>query len=154
MTASILVIRIRGRASTPWDIQETLDRLRLYNHYNAMIYPAEEQIVGMIRRVQSYVTWGELNMEGAKAIISRLETFKGKLDEGIIKEKMGITLEEFLRDLVEGRIRLNKQDFVKLPIRLHPPKKGFKGKVNSFLGSGGELGYRGDKINELVRRMV
>jgi large subunit ribosomal protein L30 len=38
--------------------------------------------------------------------------------------------------------------------RLHPPSKGFKGKIKRGYGSGGELGYRGEKINELLRRML
>ncbi|MBW3022557.1 uL30 family ribosomal protein [Candidatus Woesearchaeota archaeon] len=39
--------------------------------------------------------------------------------------------------------------------RLHPPRKGFgrKGVKKSFK-EGGALGYRGDKINELIKRMI
>jgi large subunit ribosomal protein L30 len=37
---------------------------------------------------------------------------------------------------------------------LHPPTKGFKGKIKKSYSAGGELGYRGEKINELIKRMV
>jgi len=38
--------------------------------------------------------------------------------------------------------------------RLRPPKKGFKGKVKRSFAAGGEAGYRGEEINELLKRMV
>ncbi|QKQ99941.1 50S ribosomal protein L30 [Metallosphaera tengchongensis] len=152
--SSLLVIRIRGSASAPWNIQEVLKMLRLENQYNAIVFPKDESIIGSLRKVQSYVTWGELNMDGAKALLYRMETYRGKLDEKILRESLNISLEEFTKNMVEGKIKLSDIDVLKLPIRLHPPRKGFKGKINAFLGSGGELGYRGEAINELVRRMV
>ncbi|MCH1771899.1 MULTISPECIES: 50S ribosomal protein L30 [Metallosphaera] len=152
--SSILIVRIRGSASTPWDLQEVLEMLRLSKQYSAMVYPKQDDIVGMVRKVQSYVTWGELNMDGAKALMSRIETVKGALDQSFIEKELGLSTEDFIKKLVDGELKLNSIPSIKLPIRLHPPRKGFKGKINSFIGSGGELGYRGEKINELVRRMV
>ncbi|AEB96048.1 50S ribosomal protein L30 [Metallosphaera cuprina] len=150
---SILAIRIRGSAATPWQAQETLTMLNLSKQYNAVVYPRNDSIIGMLRKVQSYITWGELNSEGAKALISRIETSHGKLNDKIIKEKFHST-DELIQRLVQGEVKLSEIEGVKLPIRLHPPKGGFKGKTNAFIGAGGEVGYRGEKINELVKRMV
>jgi large subunit ribosomal protein L30 len=36
--------------------------------------------------------------------------------------------------------------------RLHPPRKGHKGIKQSFK-TGGELGYHGEAINELIKKM-
>nr|WP_252896805.1 50S ribosomal protein L30 [Metallosphaera hakonensis] len=143
--SSIVVIRLRGSASTPWEIQETLEMLRLKRNYNAMIYPKDDNIVGMVRKVQSYVTWGELNLEGIKAIISKIRTAEGPLNEEITKKYFGMSMEDLISKIVQGQIRINQSPMLKLPIRLHPPRKGFKGKINSFLGAGGELGYRAEK---------
>ena len=38
--------------------------------------------------------------------------------------------------------------------RLHPPRGGFKGSTKKPYSDGGELGYRGPAINELIRRMI
>jgi len=38
--------------------------------------------------------------------------------------------------------------------RLHPPKGGFKGSVKKPYNAGGELGYRGSAINDLIMRMI
>jgi len=43
---------------------------------------------------------------------------------------------------------------VKPVFRLHPPRGGFKGSIRKPYGAGGELGYRGAAINELIRRML
>jgi large subunit ribosomal protein L30 len=37
--------------------------------------------------------------------------------------------------------------------RLHPPRKGYKGIRNS-VKEGGSLGYRGEAINDLAKRMA
>ena len=52
-----------------------------------------------------------------------------------------------------------KAQFQKLPdveprFRIHPPSKGYKGKTKKGFNAGGEAGYRGEAINELVKRMV
>jgi large subunit ribosomal protein L30 len=36
---------------------------------------------------------------------------------------------------------------------MHPPKKGFKRTVKRPYRDRGELGYRGEAINELIKRM-
>jgi large subunit ribosomal protein L30 len=38
--------------------------------------------------------------------------------------------------------------------KLHPPRKGFKGKTKKSFAAGGEAGYRGEKISELLKRMT
>jgi len=38
--------------------------------------------------------------------------------------------------------------------RLHPPSKGFKGKVKRSYASGGVAGYRAETINDLLRQMI
>ena len=50
-------------------------------------------------------------------------------------------------------------EFQKLPnvqpvFKLRPPSKGFKGKTKKGFSAGGEAGYLGEKINELIKRMV
>ena len=43
----------------------------------------------------------------------------------------------------------------KTPFRLHPPRKGFERKgIKIPFKKGGALGYRGDKINDLIKRMM
>jgi len=58
--------------------------------------------------------------------------------------------EDTLKVLQQKRGKKNKKFF-----SLHPPIKGFerKGTKKSFK-EGGALGYRGEKINDLLKRMI
>ena len=40
-----------------------------------------------------------------------------------------------------------------MPIRMHPPRKGYRGIKQSYK-AGGDLGYRGKEINSLIKRMA
>lgn len=48
-----------------------------------------------------------------------------------------------------------KGDKLKAFFRLSPPRKGFERKgIKAHFSKGGTLGYRGAKINELIKRMI
>lgn len=110
----------------------------------------------MLKTAQNFVTWGEVSKE----IIANLLKKKGRLagnkkltDE--YAQKFGF---KSLEDLAEA-IHNCKVEYWKLPsvqpyFRLHPPTKGFKGKIKKGYNMGGELGYRGEKINDLLERMI
>jgi large subunit ribosomal protein L30 len=111
---------------------------------------------GMLKRVQSYVTWGEISKE----TLAELLTKRGRLagDKELTEEyakKVGCNS---LSDLAEA-IANCKVDYSKLPqiqpvFKLHPPRKGFKGTTKKNFRAGGEAGYRGEAINDLVKRMT
>ncbi|RLI45728.1 50S ribosomal protein L30, partial [Candidatus Bathyarchaeota archaeon] len=61
-------------------------------------------------------------------------------------------------DLAEAiyktEVEFNRLPNVKPVFRLHPPKKGFKGKVKKSYAAGGVTGYRGEAINDIIKRMI
>jgi large subunit ribosomal protein L30 len=82
----------------------------------------------MIKKVKDYVTYGEIDDETEKLLV----------------EKRG----EKTKDK-EGK------EVMKKFFRLSPPRKGFGRKGIKFAFSqGGALGYRGTKINDLIKRML
>jgi large subunit ribosomal protein L30 len=111
---------------------------------------------GMLKRVQSYVTWGEISKE----TLAELLTKRGRLagDKELTEEyakKVGC---KSISDLAEAIVNC-KVDYAKLPeiqpvFKLHPPRKGFKGTTKKNFRAGGEAGYRGEAINDLVKRMA
>ena len=56
------------------------------------------------------------------------------------------------KGLTEGKTVMRDVPGLKPVFRLHPPRKGYEGIKRSFK-EGGALGYRGEKINHLIRRM-
>ena len=124
----IAVVRIRGSIKLKKEVKDTLDMLRLYKQNFCVVVNATPSIMGMIKKVASYITWGEIGDETLT----------------LLKEKRG----EKTKDK-EGK-EVEKPFF-----RLHPPRKGFERKgIKLPFKVGGVLGYRGDKINDLINRMI
>jgi len=56
--------------------------------------------------------------------------------------------------MVAGSVTLKslEQFRIKPLLRLHPPRKGLRGKKRSYQ-QGGDLGYHGEQINEMLYKM-
>lgn len=124
----LAVIRIRGLVGLKKTIKDTLEMLRLYRKNYCVILENKPETLGMIKKVKDYVTYGEVDEQTLK-LLDEKKAEKTKDKEG--KE----TTKKFFR--------------------LNPPKKGFGRKgIKASYSVGGTLGYRGEKINELIKRMV
>ncbi|MEM3138430.1 MAG: 50S ribosomal protein L30, partial [Thermofilaceae archaeon] len=62
--------------------------------------------------------------------------------------------EKLAEALLSGTASLDKLTSFKPVFRLAPPKGGFKRTIKKHYNDGGELGYRGYKINELLLTMI
>lgn len=124
----IAVIRIRGGIDVKIGLKDTLDMLRLYRKNYCVVMDDRPEILGMIKKVKDFVTYGEIDDDVLKLLIEKRGQ-KAKDDEG--KE----SLKKFFR--------------------LSPPRKGFERKgIKIGFNAGGALGYRGKYINDLIKRMV
>ncbi len=88
----------------------------------------------------------------------RLVGNKPLTDEVVDKylEKHGVKggIPALAKALLEGKVMLHKLEFIKPVFRLHPPRGGFKKSTKRPYNDGGELGYRGKAINDLIKRMI
>ena len=150
------MVKVRGTISAQREARETLELLRLPKTNNAVLIDNRPSYIGMLYRVQNYVTWGEISKETVALMLKkrgRLAGGKKLTDEAV--EKLGYKSIDALADAIASC----KVEFQKLPnvqplFKLHPPKKGFKGKTKKSFSAGGEAGYRGEKISELIKRMA
>ncbi|MEO3992881.1 MAG: 50S ribosomal protein L30 [Desulfurococcaceae archaeon TW002] len=157
MSVLYAIIRLRGRSGVLPDVAETLRKLRLTRKYMVVIYPKNPSIDGMLAVVKDWVTWGEIDKETLKELLVRRGRLVGNkpITEEFIKEKYGMSIDDFVKALIDGELQLHKLDDVIKPVfRLHPPKGGFKKSTRKPIGSDGELGYRGTEINKLLQRMM
>ena len=152
----IIAVRIRGTIRAPLKARETLQMLRLTRSNYAVLIDNRPSFLGMLKTAQNFITWGEASEETVKILIKdrgRLVGNKKLTDE--YAQKTGYNSIEKLKEKVFNcRIEYRKLPNIEPVFRLHPPTKGFKGKVKKDYGMGGELGYRGEKINELIKRMI
>jgi len=130
----VAIVRIRGTLNITQDISDTMDMLRLYKKNICVVYDRTDSIMGMVKKMQGYITWGEISEEVYKELVQkRAEEFKGD-DEKFFE--------------------FEKKKYKKY-IRLQPPKKGYgRNGTKAPFTKGGALGYRAEKINDLLKRMM
>lgn len=76
-----------------------------------------------------------------------------RLSDEYIKSKTSFTsIAELSKAVMAGEFKLVAVPGLKKVFRLHPPTKGYIATKRPFKDLG-DLGYRGEKINELIIRM-
>jgi large subunit ribosomal protein L30 len=126
--SKLVAIRIRGKVGVQKKVEDTLNMLRLKQKHVCCIVPDTPAFRGMMKKASHIVTWGLLDEETENLLVDK----RGKKTTN-----------------AEGKT-LAKRFF-----RLAPPKGGFERKgIKKPYSVGGALGYRGSKINELIKRMI
>jgi large subunit ribosomal protein L30 len=151
-----IVIRVRGNINVRKTIKDTLKMLRLNRVNHCVIIPESNEYKGMLKKAKDYITWGEVDSK----LVNEVLTIRGKLDgdnpitdKHVKSNSKFKSLTDFSTKLASGDAKFTDIKSMKPVIRLHPPRKGYEGIKRPF-SLGGALGYRGDKINDLVRRMI
>ncbi len=152
----LVAVKVRGTVSAQREARETLQFLHLMHTNHAVIIDNRASYKGMLKRVQSYVTWGEASKETVAAMLQKRGRLAG--DKKLTDEYLQKTGYKSFDDLADAIVNC-KAEFLKLPdiqplFKLHPPSKGYKGKTKKSFKAGGEAGYRGKEINALVLRMI
>ncbi len=148
------VVLVRGLVNVRQEIRDTIRRLRLTRVNHAVVVPETPEIKGMLNYAQGYVTWGEIDKETLEHLLLKWGRFEGDVPvtKKEIEARTGMSWDEFLDAVLSNKIKLS--DIGIKPFRLHPPRKGYeRGGVKRSYKAGGALGYRGEAINELLRRM-
>ena len=155
----LLIIRLRGVYGVPYYIERSLQSLRLTHKFNAILTKNNPSMLGTLRQVKDYVTWGDVK----SADIARLLKERGLLmGETRVTDKFAE--EAFAKDSVDslakaissGEITLKTlwQKGVKPVFRLHPPSGGFESTIKRAYTNNGQLGYRGAAIATLMTDMT
>ncbi|MEK6951345.1 MAG: 50S ribosomal protein L30 [Nanoarchaeota archaeon] len=140
--AKLAVIVVRGEAKVSRPIVDTLRLLRLERKNHCVVVEDTPSLRGMINKVKDYVTWGELSEENFQELVRK----RGKLYLGRLMDSQKKYQYQTL--LVHGK-------HYKSYFTLNPPRQGFGRKgIKMAFSVGGALGYRGDKINDLIQRMI
>lgn len=151
----IAAIRVRGRTGIKREIADTLDMLKLTRINHAVLIEETPSYKGMLQKAKDYITWGEVDEETVAKLISKRGKIAGndKITEDYIKENTDFSsVEELSKAVVDSKVKL-EDNGVKPVFRLHPPRKGYEDIKKTFVESG-SLGYRGDKIGDLINKMI
>jgi large subunit ribosomal protein L30 len=148
-----LVIRLRGNIGVHPDILDTLKRLNMPTKYSAVLIQDTPSNKGMLNKVTDYVTWGEIAEDSLEAMMMKRGRLAGdeRITEDVLKrENLGTPKELAKLIMTQGSL----PSCIKKTFRLTPPSGGFKKSIKRHVRSGGELGYRGEGINELLKKMI
>jgi large subunit ribosomal protein L30 len=153
---SILAIRIRGGVNASMRVEDTLKMLRLDKNMASTLLDDRPSYMGMLQHAKDYLTWGEPTIETIQLLLNKRGKQAGNnpINEDTLQELGFESLNALAKALHSTEVEFHKLKGIKPFFRLHPPKKGFKRSVKRPYKSKGELGDRGEKINQLAKRMV
>lgn len=152
----LAVIRVRGISDISREIKETLQMLHLTRNCHATLIDDRPSYLGMLRKARNCLVWGEVSEESIKLLLEKRGRLIGnKKLTGEYAQKTGNeTLIALAKSIHELKVEYGSLPDIKPVFRLHPPKKGFRGKVKRSYSAGGVTGYRGEAINDLIERMI
>ena len=160
----IIIIRICGQwERIPKEIQLILAKFHLKELNNAIILFYNTENFKMVKLIESYVTWGYIN----KYLIEDLLRKRGsvtlgnnepnELDNVAIENSLGrlgiVCIEDIIFELTKET--KNAKDVLNYLgyFKLEKNDDGFD-KANISFEKGGNQGFRGDKINALLKKMI
>jgi len=152
----LVAIRIRGLSDFSQEVKDTLSMLRLTRNCHATLLDDRPDYNGMLRKSKDCLTWGEVSQENILLLLTKRGRVVGDKDltDEYVKELGYKSLDDLADAIFKVDVEFNGLPEVKPVFRLRPPKKGFKGKIKRSYAAGGEAGYRGVAINDLLKRMV
>ena len=152
----LVVVRIRGVVSAQKETRETLQFLHLLHTNHAVLIDSRPAYKGMLQRVNSYITYGEPSKETVAIMLQKRAKLAGdkKLTDEYIQKAGYKSIDDLAEAIVNCKVQFQKLPDVQPLFKLHPPSKGYKGKTKRGFKAGVEAGYRGEAINELVKRMI
>ncbi len=151
------IIKLRGSVGIRPEIKHTLRLLRLHKVNHCAIVEENDYYKGMIKKVKDYIAWGEISEDMLELLLKNRGRLEGgkRLAEQYLRENTPYgSFKELAHALYVGEVGMKDlmEYKIKPVFRLHPPRKGHKG-IKRSVKEGGELGYHGDKINELLYKM-
>ena len=155
MANAYLVVRIKGQADCPYWATTTMNLLKLDKKYRATILPVKDNTLGMLRKVQHYVSWVEIDASLAQELIEKKARKSGyqKITDEDLKELGFANSSELATALADGKATLSKLKPLKPWFALAPPVHGFKRSTKKLYGQKGVLGAN-KELDTIVRRMI
>ncbi len=138
----IVAVQVRGLVGVRKTVKDTLKLLGLTRVNQCVVLKNDPSIQGMLIKVKDYVTFGPVTKE----LITKLVAARGIEQHGRTGDSKG----KYTYSCFEFSGKKYKRCF-----RLNPPRKGYgRAGIKRSFNMGGALGDRGEKISDLVERML
>ena len=147
---------MRGVTGIHREIGQTLDMLHLNRNCQATLIDNKSSNLGMLRKAKDQLTWGEASKETIASLLKERGRLVGnkKINDEYAKGIGYESLDKLAETIYKLEIEYSRLPNIKPIFRLRPPKKGYGGKVKRSYTTSGVTGYRGEAINDLIRKMI
>lgn len=152
----LAVVRVRGDIGTRQDVRDTLRMLGLTRVNHCILVDDSPTYKGMLQKAKDVITWGEVSKDTLDALLRKRGRLVGdkKLSDEYFKSSTQFpSIGEFAEAVHLSKVELSAMPELKKVFRLRPPRKGYEATKRPFRDMG-SLGYRGEKINDLLGRMI
>lgn len=153
----VAAVRIRGHRKVRTTTEDALRSLRLTRANHCVVVPASQEYLGQLQKAKDYLTWGPVDAKQVAELIrtrGRLEGDAPVTDAVVAKGTKYKSIDEFAQAIALGEAKYDALPNVTPIFRLMPPRKGFKGGTKRSVAAHGNLGDRGPKMGELLKRMI
>lgn len=154
--AAYAIVRVLGQSKVNYNIQHTMELLGVNRANHCTVVPVNDSTTGMVNVVKDYCTFGIVDEATlAEMLVKRGMTTGDKplTDEYVKANSEFADIPALAKAVAAGDAKLKDVKGLKPVFRLHPPIKGYEGNKRPFV-SGGALGNREEKINDLIKRML
>ncbi|KAJ8598284.1 hypothetical protein CTAYLR_006014 [Chrysophaeum taylorii] len=157
------VIRIRGIIGVSPKVRKILQLLRLRQLHNGVFVKLNGSTSKMLRLVEPYIAYGYPNLKSVRELIYKRGY--GKVDKkripidsnAVVEDALGacdiICVEDLIHEIYTVGPHFTKVNNFLWPFKLSSPTGGFKQKLLHY-NEGGDAGLRGEKIHELIKKML
>jgi large subunit ribosomal protein L30 len=152
----IAVVRIRGSANVPSDQRRILEQLGLGRPNNMVLVEDNETYLGMLQKVRHLVTFGPPSVGIIEYLLRKRGQVKGygRLTDQYVMDNCGFSsISDLAQKIHDSSADLKDVPMLNRTFRCSPPSKGYRNVKRSFK-VGGSLGNRGEKIDNLLKRMI
>merc|ERR1712098_986127 len=157
------VMRIRGINGVHPKPRKVLQLFRLRQINNGVFIKLNKATLNMLKIAEPYVAWGVPNLKTVRELIykrgygkvnhSRIPLTDNAIIEKALGSKNIICMEDLIHEIftVGGNFKY-ASNFL-WPFKLSSPLGGWRRKYNHF-NDGGDFGFRDEKIDALVKKMI
>ncbi|MBT4445724.1 50S ribosomal protein L30 [archaeon] len=138
----IAVVQVRGLVGVKKPVKDTLKMIGLTRVNQCVVLKNNASLGGMLLKIKDYATYGPVS----KAVITKIINARGIEYQGRSQDNKG----KYTYSCFEFDGKKYKRCF-----RLNPPRKGYgRNGIKRSFNTGGALGTRGEKIADLIERML
>merc|ERR1712098_461380 len=157
------VIRIRGINGVHPRPRKILQLFRLRQINNGVFIKLNKATLNMLKIAEPYVAWGTPNLKTVKELVykrgygkvnhQRIPLTDNAIIEKVLGDKNVICMEDLIHEIFTVGENFKYASNFLWPFKLSSPLGGWRRKYNHF-NDGGDFGFRDEKIDALVKKMI